>query len=188
MADLHPLLTRDISPAFTPSPRDAELMEDVIRFEATDGAIKRFVEVCDQLTDYGYWFGLSTLWVSYSGWSDLELWKLLFQAPRRLRRLSIMKPSELRAFDALPKVITAYRAHRPNEKDWISYTLDPVTCAKFAAWRDVDSFSEYRLRKVDCLALFLRRGEKELLMLEPTKARFVKQWSVQMRKEGGADG
>jgi hypothetical protein len=164
------LLHRDISPDFVWNPVDAAIATRLLDFEGTPRAIQYFAEVCDSLTDYSYWFLLGTLWVSYSGWSDLRLWKRLFKSTRPRRETSLMKPSELRVFKALPETVTAYRAHRNNETDWISYTLDRGVAKRFARERGVTEFVEYRLAKADVLALFLRRGEQELIMLNPTKA------------------
>lgn len=60
-------------------------------------AIAKFRECCNELSDYAYWFMLSTLWVSYSGFSDLELCKELFSRNRPNKSISLMKPDELAA-------------------------------------------------------------------------------------------
>jgi hypothetical protein len=86
-----------------------------------------------------------------------------------------MKPSEWEAFKVLPDRITAYRAHRPGETDWISYTLDEQLAERWVQQRG-GRLATYMLRKKDFLALFLRRGEQEILMLEPRKA--TKIWEV----------
>lgn len=161
----------DIAPTFRYDPRDARLLTDLLKLEGTPQAIVRFAEICDQLTDYAYWFTLGTLWVSYSGWSDLHLWKRLFSSRRPNRELSLMKPSELIAFRRLPNKLTVYRAHRPGETDWIAYTLNPVTAGKFARQRGVESVTEYQVRRRDALCLFLRRGEEEILVLDKGRVR-----------------
>src|SRR5579872_1951008 len=157
---------RDISPDFVPDRRDALFMAELVKHEATPEAVRYFARNCRRITNYGYWFALGTIWVSYSGWSNLDLWKTFFRSPRPNRDSSLMKPSELRAWRSLPDVLTAYRAHRPNESDWISYTLNPFTAGEFAARRGVDHVAEYRIKKSDTLCLFLRRGETEVLMLD----------------------
>lgn len=162
---------KDISPNFRGyNPQHAAIIDDILRYEETPRAITRFAELERGLDDYWYWFVLSTLWVSYSGWSDLQLWKRLFRGSRPKRATSIMKPSEWAAYRALPARITAYRAHRPGETDWISYTIDRELAERWVKQRG-GHLATYELRKVDCLALFLRRGESEILMLEPKKAR-----------------
>jgi hypothetical protein len=149
------------------------LIEKVIQYEETPEAIQYFSRMCDKLTDYGYWFLLSTLWVSYTGWSDLEQWKLLFSSQRPKRKKSIMKPSELQALEALPYHIEAYRAPRPGEQDWISYTLSLDTAAKFATRRRPEEIVKYQVRKRDVLALFLRRGEQELIVLDKSLPKVI---------------
>ncbi|GIO10218.1 hypothetical protein J31TS6_62460 [Brevibacillus reuszeri] len=171
----------DISPYFKWNPIDAEIGKKLLEYEATPQAVTCFAEVCEQLTDYAYWFFLSTIWVSYSGQSDLQLWKKLFSSDRTKRKKSIMKPSEVKAFETLPYEILAYRAHREGETDWISYTLDWKTAVRFAQERGVNEIIEYRLRKKDVLALFLRRGEQELLMLDPRRSTSVRR--INLREE-----
>lgn len=160
----------DISPDFVPNVRDSQILRYLLQFKETPEAIKQFAKVCNLLTDYSYWFMFGTLWVSYSGWSDLKLWKRLYKGIRSNRSTSLMKPSEFAVLRSLPDVITAYRAHREGEKDWISYTLSPQIAARFARERGVLVITEYQLRKRDVMALFLRRGEQELIMLSPARA------------------
>lgn len=161
----------DISPQFRWNPKDAAIARELLKYEATPQAVIRFSQLCDALTDYSYWFLLGTLWVGYTGWSDLQLWKRLFSSRRPNRELSLMKPSELAIFRRLPDKLTVYRAHRPGETDWIAYTLDPQIAGRFARERGVDAVSEYTLRRRDVTALFLRRSEAEVLMLNSEWAR-----------------
>jgi hypothetical protein len=65
--------------------------------------------------------------------------------------------------------MTAYRAHRPGETDWISYTTTAQIAARFAVERAVFEVAEYGVPKSEILALFLRRGECELLVLDKSK-------------------
>lgn len=160
----------DISPDFRYNAADAAIMRRIIRFEGKPYAIQKFAQECEALTDYGYWFLLSTLWVSYTGWSDLSLWRRLFKSNRPNRDTSLMKPSELAAFHALPDTIPCLRAHREAETDWLSYTLSMERAVMFAQQRGVDQVTRYLLPKDQALCLFLRRGEFELLCLDPAKA------------------
>lgn len=161
----------DISPDWKGStPEEVAALDEILRYEATPLAILTFARLQDRLGDYWYWFTLSTLWVSYSGYSDLNLWRRLFQAARPGRKTSIMKPSELRAFNELPNKFMAYRAHRPNETDWISYTLDKELADRWAMERG-GYVQAYMINKLHCLALLLRRGESEILVLDKNKAK-----------------
>ena len=168
----------DISANFQPNATDAVIAKGLLAYEGTPLAILYFAKHCDALSDYGYWFLLGSLWVSYSGWSDLTLWRHLFQSARPKRNTSLMKPSEWTAFKRLPEKITAYRAHRQGETDWISYTLDKTIAERFARERGVSHIVEYQIRKKDVLALFLRREEQEILMLTPRFAKRVAQWPI----------
>lgn len=173
----------DISPDFRWNKRDAQVIEKILAHEATPQAIQVFARSAWRLTDYAYWFVLGTLWVSYTGWSDLSAWTRLFASARPGRETSLMKPSELARFQALPDPIVAYRAHRPNESDWISYSLDPQEAGAFARRRQVDQVSQYRIPKAHVLCLFLRRGEAEVLVLERTHAEHLRDIPVVVTAE-----
>ena len=84
-----------------------------------------------------------------------------------------MKPSEVQAYERLPYFVTIYRAHRTHETDWIAYTLDENIAKRFANERNVGHYSKYKVKKRDILALFLRRGEQEVIVLDKGKVRFV---------------
>lgn len=168
----------DISPDFRGDKSDSQVLRKILPHEATPEAIKLFARHAWKLTDYAYWFGLSTLWVSYTGWSDIELWKRLFSSKRSGRETSLMKPSEWGAFQSLPDPLTLYRAHRPGEQDWISYTISPGKAAEFAVRRQVNTISEYRVAKADALCLFLRRQEYEVIVLDRTKAELLREIEV----------
>ena len=171
--------TKNISPDWKGSTRqERRIIQSIKKRDSKPSAITYFAKHCSVLGDYWYWFMLSTLWVSYSGWSDLNLWKKLLSSKRPNRKTSIMKPDELECFNGFPDEIKAYRAHRENEKDWISYTTDPYTASKFAAKRDVNKITEYKLNKSDIIAFFLRRGEHELIMPFKNKAVMVRDIEV----------
>ena len=170
----------DISKNFKFNQYDASIAVRLIEMEETPEAIIYFSKVCDKLTDYAYWYFLSTLWVSYTGHSDINLWKRLFAAKRKFKISSIMKPSELREYNKLNSNIIAYRVHRKDEKDWIAYTLSLDIAKRFAKERDVQTISQYRIKKKDIEALFLRRGEEEIILLNKSKAKFIKE----VRSEG----
>jgi hypothetical protein len=161
----------NISPDWQGSNRaELRMAQELLKREATPGAIVYFGKHCHRLGDYWYWYLLSTLWVQYTGHSDLRLWQRLFRSSRPNRATSLMKPDELRAFERLPDPVVAFRAHRPGETDWIAYTLDPQAAVRFAVQRKSPNIAVYTIAKADILALFLRRGESEILVLDRRKA------------------
>lgn len=168
----------DISTNFKYNFKDKLIAEQLCKREETPEAIKYFSEHCEELTNYSYWFLLSTLWVSYTGYSDINLWKKLFSSDRPQKLKSIMKPSEIKEYNYLPYSITIYRAKRPGEKQWIAYTLDLEIARRFAKERNVNIVTKYEVKKRDILALFLRRGEKEVLVLDETKTKFIEEIEV----------
>lgn len=163
----------DISPAFRPNFEDSVILRGVLQHEATPQAILYFAEHCHRLTDYAYWFGLGTLWVSYTGFSELSLWRRLFSSNRPGRDECLMKPSELKALRSLPYKIRVGRAVRNGETDCLSYTLDPEAAKRFAANRDCKVIDVYEVQRRNVLALFLRRGESEVLVLDRDRLRLV---------------
>ena len=169
---------KDISSCFKYNFKDKLIGLQLIKREETPEAIKYFSENCDKLSNYAYWFFLSTLWVSYSGQSDIELWKKLFSSDRPQKLKSIMKPSELKEYNYLPHIVTIYRAKRKEEKQWIAYTLDLEIAKRFANERKVDKVTKYEVKKNDILALFLRRGEKEIIVLDEKNVKFIEEIEV----------
>lgn len=174
----------NISPDWTGSTRaERRTIKAILEREATPGAIRYFARHSRKLGDYWYWFVLGTLWVSYTGHSDLATWRKCFCASRRNRSSSLMKPDELALYHQLPDVVTAYRAHRPGEIDWLSYTLDPRIAVRFAFERGVPEIKEWAIEKTDVLALFTRRGEQEILVLDPGKATLIQTIDIVVQED-----
>lgn len=166
----------DVSPDFHYCKKDDRIIKRLLKYSETPQAIVEFEKECKRLSDYAYWFVLGTLWVSYTGFSDLKLWRRLFESDRPQRATGLMKPSELDVLARLPNVLSVYRAHRTDEQDWLAYTIDPKISARFAIERGVSDFIEYRMDKTSALAYFHRRGECELLTLRKDAVQFVRRW------------
>ncbi len=165
---------RDISPDWTGStPAEQKITTKLIRLQKMPAALFHFSKNQGQLSNYWYWFLLSTLWVNYNGMTELATWRRLFASQRPNRLTSIMKPSELAAFKQLPETVTAFRAHRVGEQDWIAYTLNPERAVEFAHRREVGEVMGYEIPSAALLALFLRRGESEVLLLDRSQAKPV---------------
>lgn len=164
----------NISTAFKFLNTDSKIIENILEYEGTPEAILRFDELSEQLSDYAYWFVLSTLWVSYTGHTELQRWKRLFSSSRANKSISLMKPDELSELKKLPNKILAYRVHRRNETDWIAYTLDFNTAVRFAKEREVNEITVYKIKKNNVLSLFLRRGEFEVLVLDKERVKQVR--------------
>ncbi len=158
--------SQDISPQFTPDATDNKIIKKILKYEETPVAIKIFDKYKDKLSDYGYWFILSTLWVSYTGYSDIRVWRKLFSSARPHRSVNIMKPSELETLKSLPEMVDVYRAKRPGETDWLAYTLSPEIAGVMAVKRGITVVHHYTMKKSDILCLLLRRGEQEVLCLK----------------------
>lgn len=170
---LQPLNMNDISPDWNGATEwDDKIIRGVLARESSPHAVRYFAANCNKLSDYWYWFMLSTMWVSYSAYSDIKLWKRLFSADRPNRDTSIMKPSEKLTFDLMPDVLSVYRAHRTNEADWIAYTLSPKIAGEMAYRREVAEVYQYVAKKSDCLAYFGRRGEYEVLVIDKNMCQF----------------
>ena len=172
-------MNANISPDWQGSTRrERRIINRLLKFEETPKAIQYFAKHCDHLSDYWYWFVLGTLWVSYTGHSDLNLWRKLFNSKISNCSSSLMKPDELAIFKRFPAVFVVYRAHRKDEKDWISYTLSPKRAALFAVRRNME-IAAYEVKKLDILSYFARRGEDEILILDKTRAKFIQSIAVE---------
>lgn len=168
----------DISPSFKGStPAEKKICRRLIALDASPRSIQYFIKHQGDVGNYFYWFLLGTLWVNYSGFTPLETWRILMTSGRPGRQ-DIMKPSELAALEQLGPVITCYRAHRVGENHWISYTLSPEVAARFAREREQTTFTEYTVDRRNVMALFLRRGEQELIVLDESKTTAGPQWTV----------
>jgi hypothetical protein len=166
---------QNISPDWNGSSRpERKIIKRLIALEGTPRAIKYFAKHSKKMGDYWYWFMLGTLWVNYCGESDLKLWRRLFQSKRPCRESSLMKPDELQAFKNFPESFEVFRAHRENEKDWISYTISLEVALKFAIQRGIRHISAYILDKSDVMAYFTRREEFEVLSLNKKRAIFIR--------------
>lgn len=160
----------NISTSFRPEPFDAAVAEELLDLTTVKKTPEKCLPAFDryawQLTDYSFWYLLSTIWVSYSGFSDLNLWIKHFGSDRPGREKSIMKPNELKAYKKLPPMVKAYRAHRKGETKFISYTTRLAAAKRFARACGVDEVVEYRVPKEKILAYFLRREEYELIVVD----------------------
>ena len=98
------------------------------------------------------------------------LWRNLFSCSRPARKRNPLKPDEVHAVNDQSPLVTAYRAHRPGEVDQIAYTLKRETACRFARERAADQITRYAIPKRTTVALFVRRGEHEVLALDKTSA------------------
>lgn len=171
---------RNISTAFKYSASDAEIMKKLL-VTNPDEQVDYFERISNQLSDYAYWFLLSTMWVKEAAIAPISEWKRLFSAKRPNRSISLMKPDEMVLFKKLPNKLTVYRAHA-DETDWISYTLNPQIAVKFANIKNVNEVAEYKLKKHDCVALFLRRDEMEVLCMDKELAKRTRTITVEKAK------
>lgn len=179
------ILCQDISSDFKFNYYDAKVAKKIVRLmdikQDASNAIKCFCKNKKKLSDYGYWFFLSTMWVKNTDNTNINLWIKLFSSNRDNRLTSIMKPSELIEFRKLPERISVYRAHG-TESNWISYSLDYMVAVKFALRKGVREIKEYECFRRDVLALFLRRNEKEIIVLDKNKVRYVS--TIRIEKNG----
>ena len=172
-------LSHDIHPKFVINIADSDLAKEiVIKFPShrlKDLAQERlmyFKTNQERASNYFYWFMLGTLWVEFTGHTSMGLWKELF-SKERPDSDCLMKPHELLKLHNLPDEVTCFRAHRYKEKDWISYTLDEQIALRFLTVRPRGVIKKYTVKKSDIKALFLRRGEMEIIVLDKNNVREV---------------
>lgn len=78
-----------------------------------------------------------------------------------------MKPYEVAFYDSLPEDLILFRAHRENETDCLAYSFSEEIAQKFLTKRPGGHIGKYVVKKTDILATFLRRMEKEAIVLNP---------------------
>ncbi|GGD02196.1 hypothetical protein [Enterococcus wangshanyuanii] len=171
----------NVSTCFKYNETDAKLISQLMTVDSPKSLVF-FQENEIYLSDYTYWFLLATMWVDDSAIASVSTWINLFSVKRANRKLSLMKPDELAMFNRLPNKLTVYRAHSKDETDWISYTLDLDTAREFATRKEVEEIVEYKIKRHDCLALFLRREEAEIICLNRKMARKVR--VIQIKEAG----
>ncbi|WP_337909084.1 hypothetical protein [Vibrio cholerae] len=154
----------DISPIFKPNLTDSKIVNKILKHEGTPRALQTFDKYKSRLSDYAYWHVLGNLWVSSSD-NPIEVWLKLFNSNRAHRLQSLMKPSEFEAYNNLQDEVRVYRALRSEDDGGLSFTLDLKFALKFAKARGRLAVGEYLLSKEGVYALFLRRGESEVLVL-----------------------
>lgn len=167
---------KNVSPLFKPNRKDAQILSILLRFEKMPHAVVMLDRVKHELSPYAYWFALGTFWVSYSGWSDLDLWKRLFALNRMKmdKRRCLMKPAEWERFVAMSSKILAFRCHRKGEQDWIAYTISRAVVERLHWQRGPEiRIAAYEIQKQDVIAFFDRRGEEEVIVLDKSKAREI---------------
>lgn len=165
----------NISTAFKDNECDREMAKELIKLDGKPEAIDYFRNNCERLSSYGYWFMLSSLYIKQSDFMAANLWRKFFSAKIPNKEISLMKPNEYKAFRNLPNKIKVYRAKVKDESDWLSYTTNFKVAQKFAFKEKVDEISVGIVKKRNVDALFLRRGEDELLILNKPS---VKQKSI----------
>lgn len=163
-------MNKDISKKFIPNAYDSDVAEAIIDLGETPEAMDYFMRRSYFLSDYAYWFILSTLWIGCSQFAGTETWRMLFTARRRYKKRSIMKSSELKEYNDLKWFLTVYRATAPSETDWINYTLDPEVAIRFAKAKGIKRVEVYSACKRDVIALFQRREEAEIIIPDRQKA------------------
>lgn len=123
----------------------------------------------DKMSDQEYWRLAGRLWIDQENPEDFpDEWKARFTAERPEKH-HIMTESEREAFDALPDTFTIYRGGPEAKRDVLSWTTDLKTARWFAdrykgghpVWRST-------IAKTDALALWLGRGESEVVVLDHT--------------------
>lgn len=162
---------QDISPDFKyVTPTEQKIIQKIIKLNDDRKKLNHFIKYKHKMSDYCYWFILSTIWVDGTEKTDLKRWRALFSTNRKSRASSLMKPSELDAFNKLEDKLIVYRAQSPTEEDRLAYTLSIKQAASFSILKETNEITSYEVKKEDLLCLFLRRGEDEIIILDPSKA------------------
>jgi len=154
--------------------------------EHWDGAVFAYTErpyrvpvfdsLAAYLTDEDYWRMLAELWIDQENPEDFaDEWRERFNADRPGRE-NMMTPDEQIALSMLPARVTIYRAGIGSH---VQAGLSWSTSRETAEWFGKRFNSRHPLfrahiAKKDIAAYWIRRGENEVLVLDPSATRDVK--------------
>jgi hypothetical protein len=172
------VVKEDISTAFKSNEGDRKIASTFLLYHTPKEQIAYFKEKSSAMSDSFYWFCLSTLWVDDPNGADIATWKQMFSVRRSNKEISLMKPSELKALKSLPNKITVYRAQKSDELDWISYTTSLKVLLQFARINRSTRIIRGTVKKRDITALFTRRDESEVLILDKKVIRNIENINV----------
>jgi hypothetical protein len=113
--------------------------------------------------DAAYWCALGVVWVKCGDMGNRNTWLALFQSRRR-GKWKIMKTADRRVWRALPARVKAFRACSPDKDSGsaFSWSMDRKVCERL--WPD-RQIVERVFPRERIFAVFMRRGESELLVL-----------------------
>lgn len=159
----------DVSKVFHWNRYDAAVADLLIETErkAPERLIVEFSRLHRELSDYAFWFLLGMIWTRYPDPAHAETWSKLFLSERPERERSLMKPSELRFFHAMPKTITAYRPYDPDEHWVINYTPRIEVARRIATASGRSSIAAYSIPRENVIAYFDRRKTPEVIAVNP---------------------
>jgi hypothetical protein len=141
------------------------------RSQAFDDIVSRY-----DVSDGEYWSILAEVWVDQENPEDYsDDWRERFSSPRPGRE-SLMHEDEFEALQALPEVVTIYRADISNEITGLSWTTD-ISVARWFSRRFGESHSVYQaeIDKENIVAYWLRRKESEVFVLDPSHVRNIRE-------------
>lgn len=160
--------------------------------EDWDGAVFAYTErpyrvpvfdsLAAYLTDEDYWRMLAQLWIDQENPEDFaDEWRGRFNADRPGRE-NMMTPDEQIALSMLPEPVTLYRAgiiYRVGIDGRVQAGLSWSTSRETVEWfgKRFDSrlpLFRAHIAKKDIAAYWIRRGENEVLVLDPSAPRDVK--------------
>lgn len=152
---------------------DLRIFKQLVAHENNSKILIKFARNINNLSNYGYWRILSSLYIKGGYCIPLEAWKKMFSMAKDNKEIGLMTKKELKVYHSLPKYVKAYRIHKTNENDWISYTLSFRTALNFV--KDYSEQCTYGgtdsclINKDDISAYFDRRNEQEIIVLDKNK-------------------
>lgn len=155
------------------TPAGRHLIYEIIRPDATQETIRRdWRYYRDSLEPQNYWYVLSTLWIKDSRLFPLAEWREYFTAQKSHREY-LMCQTEQVMRRMLSRDVTAYRATLPGETDYFNYTLDYDVAELFSLRKRGSVIEAYHIPVGAIIALFLRRNEYEIIVMDRERIRSV---------------
>ena len=134
--------------------------------------LNQFLSQAIFLSDAGFWKTLKEVWVdTENAWQNIETWSALFNSTRGSRE-NLMDAQELEVFNLLEDEVEVYRGCKAGlNENGISWTLDLSKAVWFSKRLHQEGEGTIVLNKIvkksEILALFLGRGEQEVILKLP---------------------
>jgi hypothetical protein len=135
--------------------------------------LEAFLDIMDEISDQAYWETLAWMWRDSENIREFPtIWTSLLMSDRAHRE-HLMTDAERETLSAMPETFTVWQGHTEGRDDGWSWTFDKKVAEWFARRfarleDDQPLVTEALVQRDDVVALFLERGESEVIV-DPDK-------------------